>query len=166
MGPGRQVRRDEETANGSGWVPQGEGEMAQDAGAHEWVKTETVDTRRFMCEVEEGTGREGDFGESRLRLESNGQGRTRLVILVPPAQVSEVRKELVARGYRGTLPVHVRGRAEGGGWLNYLNEFEMAFIVVEMLGWNLTAEEQAMLDAMHDYARRAPTGFRSPRLVR
>jgi hypothetical protein len=140
--------------------------MAQDAGAHEWVKTETVDTRRFTCEVEEGTGRESAFGESRLRLESDGRGQARLVILVPPAQAPAVRKELVARGYRGTLPVHVRGRAEGGSWLNYLNEFEMAHIVVEMLGWKLTRDEQAMLDAVHAYARRAPTGFRSPRLIR
>jgi hypothetical protein len=141
--------------------------MAQDADATPlWVRAEAVGTRRFRCEVEEGTGRESPFGEPRLRLERDGQGQARLVVLVPPAQLLAVRRELVARGYRGTAPVHVRGRAEYGSWLNYLNELEVAHIVVEKLRWTLTREEQAMLDAVHDYARNAPSGFRSPRLTR
>jgi hypothetical protein len=141
--------------------------MSHEAGTtHQWVRAETVGTRKFKCEVEEGTGREGPFGPPRLRLESDEQGQARLVMLVPPAELLAVRRELVARGYRGTPPVHVRGRADYGSWLNYLNELEVAHIVVEKVGWTLTREELAMLDAVHDYARQAPTGFRSPRLSR
>ncbi len=141
--------------------------MSQDAGpTHEWTTSESVATRKFRCEVEEGAGGPGGLGGPRLRLERNDAGQARLVIVVPPEQTAAVRRELVARGYRGALPIHVRGRADYGSWLGYLNELEVAHIVVEMLDWTPTPEEQAMLDAVDDYGRKAPTGFRSPRLTR
>ena len=93
--------------------------------------------------------------------------RSSRVILVSGAtgtQGGAVARELVERGYRGSLPVMVRGHADYGSWIGYLNELEVAHIVVEMLEWTLTPEEQAMLDAVDEYGRRTPTGFRSPRL--
>ncbi len=114
--------------------------------------------------MEEDARRWGDQDAPRLQLMENVEGRSRLVILVPAEQIAVVRDELVERGYRGSLPVMVRGHADYGSWIGYLNELEVAHIVVEMLEWTLTPEEQAMLDAVDEYGRRAPTGFRSPRL--
>jgi hypothetical protein len=138
--------------------------MAEDASTtDEWARAGTVETRRFACEViEEDVA--GAARGSRLRLERNDAGQARLVILVPPEQTLAVRKELFDRGYRGGLACR-SCRTQYGNWRNYLNELEVAHIVVEMLGWSLTPEEQAMLDAVDDYGRRAPTGFRSPRLA-
>jgi hypothetical protein len=127
----------------------------------EWSPADDVETRRFRCDIVEEDGGEG---VPRLQLMADASGRRLLVIRVPAKHIDAVRKELRDRGYRGTLPVTVRGQAGYGSWLGYLNELEVAHIVVEMLGWTLTTEEQASLDAVDDYGRRAPTGFRSPRL--
>ena len=134
--------------------------MPEDQSAPEWNPVDAVDTRRFACEIEEET----DAGTPRLQLMAETSGRVRLSIRVPTKQLEAVRKELVERGYRGTLSVTVRGQAGYGSWIGYLNELEVAHIVVEQLAWVLTPEEQAALDAVDDYGRRAPTGFRSPRL--
>lgn len=141
--------------------------QSNDAGAAgEWAKADALETRRFKVEVVEGDpDREFWACRPRLRLERNAAGEVRLVVLAPPKQAAAIRKELVRRGYRDSLPFHVRGRADYGSWLNYLNEVEVAHIVVETLGWTLTPEEQAMLDAVDEYGRRAPSGFRSPRLA-
>lgn len=130
----------------------------------DWSPAEKVETRRFRCEIEEARqdGPGGD--EPRLQLLTSADGRGILTIRIPSRLIDGVRKELVDRGYRGSLPVMVRGRADYGSWLGYLNELEVAHIVVEHVGWTLTAEEQAVLDAIDDYGRRAPRGFRSPRL--
>jgi hypothetical protein len=130
----------------------------------DWSPADSVTRRKFRCEVEEDARRWGDQDAPRLQLMENVEGRSRLVILVPAEQIAVVRDELVERGYRGSLPVMVRGHADYGSWIGYLNELEVAHIVVEMLEWTLTPEEQAMLDAVDEYGRRAPTGFRSPRL--
>lgn len=140
--------------------------MSQDASpTYEWAVTGTVETRRFACEVlEEDVLGFGAVGKPRLRLERNDAGQTRLVVLVPPKEMPAVRKELFDRGYRGGFSCR-SCRGQYGSWRNYLNELEVAHIVVDLLGWTLTAEEQAMLDAVDAYGRCAPTGFRSPRLV-
>ena len=134
--------------------------MPEDQSAPEWTPVDVVGTRRFACEIEEET----DAGARRLQLMSEASGRVRLSIRVPAKQLEAVRRELVERGYRGTLSVRVRGQAGYGSWIGYLNELEVAHIVVEMLAWVLTPGEQAALDAVDEYGRRAPTGFRSPRL--
>jgi hypothetical protein len=134
--------------------------MPEDQSAPEWHPVDAVATRRFACEIEEET----DADEPRLQLMAEASGRVRLFIRVPAKRLEAVRRELVERGYRGTLSVRVRGRADYGSWIGYLNELEVAHIVVEELDWVLTPEEQATLDAVDDYGRRAPTGFRSPRL--
>ncbi len=141
--------------------------MSQDAGTTcEWARSGTVETRRFRCEViEEDTAGEGAAGKSRLRLERNDAGQARLVIIVSPEQTPAVRKELFDRGYRGGLACVDGCRSPRyGSWRTYLNELEVAHIVIEMLGWTLTPEEQARLDAVDDYGRCAPSRFRSPRL--
>lgn len=134
--------------------------MPDDESAAEWNPVDTVGTRRFACEIEEETS----AGAPRLQLMAETSGRVRLHIRVPARQIEAVRRELVERGYRGTLSVRVRGQAGYGSWIGYLNELEVAHIVVEEFAWVLTPEEQAALDAVDDYGRRAPTGFRSPRL--
>jgi hypothetical protein len=132
--------------------------------APEWSPADKVETRRFKCEIEQAA--EGGPGEGgpRLQLLTSADGRSLLMFRVPAPHLVAVRKELVERGYRGSLPVMVRGRADYGSWMGYLHELEVAHIVVENLGWTLNAEEQAALDAADDYGRRAPRGFRSPRL--
>lgn len=131
----------------------------------EWRPVDRVNTRRFQCAViEEDPEDAGDDGVPRLQLMSRDDGRTCLFILIPEEEIATVREEIVRRGYRGTLPVMARGHAGYGSWRGYLNELELAHIVVEMMGWTLTPGEQVMLDAVDDYGREAPTGFRSPRL--
>ncbi|MEZ5124975.1 MAG: hypothetical protein R2826_01820 [Thermoleophilia bacterium] len=130
-----------------------------------WNPVDGVETRKFRCEIIEDEA-DAERGEpaARLQLVGSPDGRVMLVIRVPVRSLDTVRKELRDRGYRGTLPVRVRGTGGYGTWLGYLNELEVAHIVVELLEWTLTPQEQGVLDAVDDYGRRAPTGFRSPRL--
>lgn len=131
---------------------------------HEWATLGAVETRKFSCEVlEEDTAGEGAKGAPRLRLVGNEQGEARLFVLVPPDQIGSVRKEIVDRGYRCGIAC-TGGRGGYGSWRGYLNELELTHIVIEMLGWQLTPEEQKILDSIDDYGRRAPTGMGSPRL--
>ena len=82
---------------------------------------------------------------------------------MPPEAIGAVRKELFDRGYRSGLACTAR-RGGYGGWRAYLNELEVAHIVVEMLGWELVPEEQRILDSVDAYGRTAPSRFTSPRL--
>lgn len=139
-------------------MPQGESK------AGEWTPADSVETRKFRCEiVEEGAGGEGGEGGPRLQLVANAERQVRLLIRVSAEQIGAVRKELFDRGYRGGLSC-CGSRVSYGSWRNYLNELDLAHIVVEMLEWTLTPEEEATLDAVDDYGRRAPTGFTSSRL--
>ncbi len=131
---------------------------------HEWATLGGVETRKFKCEVlEEDVAGEVAKGEPRLRLVANDQGEARLLILIPPEEIGAVRKELFERGYRGGLSC-VSGRGGYGTWRGYLNELEVAHIAIEMLGWQLSPEEQSLLDSVDEYGRKAPTGFTSSRL--
>lgn len=131
----------------------------------EWVPSgTTVTTRWFDCEVvETSAGTAAEESAPRLQLMRNERGRQRLIIRVPSHQIDAVRKELFDRGYRGGLAC-CSSRSYYGKWRGFLNELEVAHIVVEMLGWELGADEQAMLDSIDDYGRTAPAGFSSPRL--
>ena len=61
----------------------------------EWTPGDSVETRRFRCEVEEDARRWGDQGTPRLQLMANAGGQSRLLMLVPAKQIAAVRKELV-----------------------------------------------------------------------
>ena len=51
------------------------------------------------------------------------------------------------------------GAPRCGTWRRYLLEVEKAHTAVEILGLELTAEEQAIMDAADDYARQAPARY-------
>lgn len=130
----------------------------------EWVPAGgTVETRWFQCEIVEDAAAADGGDLPRLQLTQNARGHQRLFIRVPSAQIDAVRKELFDRGYRGGLAC-CSSRSFYGKWRGFLNELEVAHIVVEMLGWQLSADEQALLDSIDDYGRGAPTGISSPRL--
>ena len=110
----------------------------EDSPALEWTPLDAVETRRFRCEVlEKDVAKVAAEGEPRLALVANSAGEARLLILVPPEQIGAVRKELFDRGYRSGLACVAR-RGGYGGWRAFMNELEVAHIVVEMLGWDLS----------------------------
>jgi hypothetical protein len=48
-----------------------------------------------------------------------------------------------------------------GTWAYYLADIAFVRVAVEVLGWTLTAEEQALMDALEEYGRRAPARLRA-----
>jgi hypothetical protein len=113
----------------------------------------------FQCEIVQAAKE----GELRLELVQSPDRHQRLLIRVPSDRSDAVRRELFDRGYRGSIAcVGCRGRY--GTWRSYLNELEVAHIVVEMLDWRLGPDEQAILDSIDSHGRTAPTGMSSPRL--
>jgi hypothetical protein len=122
-------------------------------------------TRRFRCEViERDAAAAGTAEAPRLELVAIAPGEARLNINVSSAEVKAVRQELFDRGYRRGLSC-CGGSVGYGSWRGYLNELDAAHIVVEMLGWTLSPEEQRALDAVDEYGRRAPTGMSSSFLM-
>ena len=139
--------------------------MNEETGVHAEQPIAAPGTRRFRCEViERGAGAAGAEEAPRLELVAIGPGEARLNIHVSPAEVKAVRQELFDRGYRRGLSCGC-GSVGYGSWRGYLNELDAAHIVVEMLGWTLTPEEQRVLDAVDEYGRRAPTGMSSSYLM-
>lgn len=122
-------------------------------------------TRRFRCEVIECDAAAAGTAEApRLELVAIAPGEARLNINVSSAEVKAARQELFDRGYRRGLSC-CGGSVGYGSWRGYLNELDAAHILVEMLGWTLSPEEQRVLDAVDEYGRRAPTGMSSSYLM-
>ena len=138
--------------------------MTEDQGTYTQEPIAAPGTRKFRCEViERDASAEGAHEAPRLELVAVNAGEARLNINVSSEEVGAVRQELFDRGYRRGLSC---GSGAGyGSWRNYLNELGLAHIVVEMLGWTLSPEEQRVLDAVDEYGRRAPTGMSSSYLM-
>ena len=135
--------------------------MTQDSGSYaEWLIA-APETRRFQFQiVERDAADAGVEDDPRLQLIGDSEGQNRLAIKVSSSEVEPARREMFDRGYRGGISCVGRS-VSSGSWRNYLNELDAAHILIELLGWTLTPEEQRVLDAVDDYGRRAPTGFTS-----
>lgn len=125
----------------------------------------TIETRKFRLEIVAAEDySERPEGAPRLALFANSLGENRLVLYASPSELPAARREMVERGYRSTRSC-CGGSAGYGSWRGYLNELDASHIIVELLAWTLTPEEQAALDAVDEYGRRKPTGFGSSRLT-
>jgi hypothetical protein len=135
--------------------------MAQDSSTYAEWPIAAPETRRFQFQiVERDAAGGGSEGGPRLQLIADSEGQNRLAITVSAGEVEPARREMFDRGYRGGISC-VGCNVSTGSWRHYLNELDAVHILIELLGWTLTPEEQGVLDAVDDYGRRAPTGFTS-----
>lgn len=135
--------------------------MTQDSGTYAEWPIAAPETRRFQFQiVERDAADAGVEDDPRLQLIGDSEGQNRLAIKVSSGEVEPARREMFDRGYRGGISCVGRS-VSSGSWRNYLNELDAAHILIELLGWTLTPEEQRVLDAVDVYGRRAPTGFTS-----
>ena len=121
----------------------------------------TVETRKFRLQIVAASDYpDRPDGAPRLALFANSAGDTWLRMYVGPEEEAVARREMAERGYRVAFSCACAGTGYGS-WRSYLNELDASHIVIELLGWRLSPEEQAALDAVDEYGRRKPTGFRS-----
>ena len=62
--------------------------------------------------------------------------------------------------FRSHLWPHYRGRsARRGTWKRYRDDLAWLTEFLQQLGWTLTEEERALMDALEDYSRQAPARY-------
>ena len=135
-------------------------------------------SRNFDCEIvapDVGLdGRRHNF-DARLKLRANthvvdmkrenyltivlhGEGSERQTNLERFKPVKEFWEKLEAHGFYSDAKARAMGLRlpRYGTWRRYMLEVEKAHAALELLGWELTEEEQAIMDALEEYGRRAP----------
>ena len=147
----------------------------QDGPYAEWPVEAPV-SRNFDCEIVAPSGgvdgSRNNF-DARLKLRANthvaGMKRECFLTIVLRSENDEQRrmtnlerwapvKELVEQ-FPELCVWTDAGAPRCGTWRRYLLEVEKAHTALEILGWELTAEEQAIMDAADDYARQAPARY-------
>jgi hypothetical protein len=115
-------------------------------------------------------GRKHDF-DARVKLRANttvhgGQRDCYLsFIIADPSNGKDTNGERWQRIRPCTQQLQTLGfvldasRPRYGTWARYLLEVEKAHAALKILGWELTEEEQAIMDAVDDYARQAPARY-------
>lgn len=135
-------------------------------------------SRNFECQITAPhvgvDGRLHDF-DARLKLRANthvlgmqrenyltiilhGEGSERRTNLERFKPVKEFWEELKARGFYLEADARAMGLRlpRQGSWRRYLLEVELAHAALEILGWELADDEQAIMDALDAYGRQAP----------